>query len=467
MQSALQARSQSDISVVFQEELDDESLQDLNDEVNRWRQHESRKYLKSITPVVNCHYSEMSGIFKGAAYVSDENMPASAVVMNADICGTIGIYRITSFDKLDATIDQVITQRIATINQEKIFIDTSHPEYAGHEGVGLGEHNCEVSAFKSIVNPDTLEEAWHVVIRAYHTASSRKLLQMIQEDQSMTIGDLYRSKAYKNALESSEIVRDVLAARVASHLGVKLGAGDKQVSFMGETVTCATPNEVHYYNVIQKIQNYNGSPAYAYYSGCAGFAEHNPSMLLVSLGPTKGYMLLNYGNKLKLAVGNTKTAHAFPLSVPRRKRDIEFVSRGEASKLIHWNPKLSGHHKVHPDNYQHDYIDTKQGRDYLLNVGFRKPVNSVKLVPRGAYISSAPEHKLSIERLLQLNTRAKLLDVPKCHDFISSCLIQGYQALYLQDRKIKLNGDLIKSENELYFVLNADLVRRIIEIVNA
>jgi hypothetical protein len=436
------------------------------DSIQQWKTHNHRFYLRGLIPYSNARYSEVDGTLRGAAFILAPDAPAATFMRNRDLCSGVSAYRVVSFPaETRGDVASFTARAIASFRKKAPFVDTSIYDNDREVGVTLGAHNCSVTFVKGIVDED-LNEAWFLIVRNYHE-NSVGILRTLVREEGLTVAQVYASDVYQQTLMHNDAARNAVAASIATSLGLELSGGLSTTTLDGQKVHVAKPEVVNRFNILGRLPNYEGESAFVYYSGAYGFAEHKPNAIVFGLGPSKGYVLIGHGNGRGYEVGTVKTAFGFPMGVPKLVSSVADALTRKSSDIIQWGSKFAGHTRASPDLYHDDYIKSEVGRAHIRELGFRKDVNMLRLVPKGVYMSSPSELDLTIDQLLDLQPTATTIMVPSTHPFVQTALMPGYQALKATDRSVKLIGGVIKQETDRYVELSTDTVRQILSIVRS
>jgi hypothetical protein len=219
--------------------------------------------------------------------------------------------------------------------------------------------------------------------------------------------------------------------------------------------------------VIRRILNWNGKEVYVFYSGCYGIVD-GTNIIVLGLGPTKGHLIIGYGQTKSLQIGGPETAFAFPLGVPVAAASSLIAGVGKAvSKLVCWGSDICAHNKAFNGAYHHTFYEDADGSKMLDTLGFRKKVTTLRVVPKGVYLSSPSDHVMSIEEILTLNPERDIQRVPARHQFIQHSLIKGYSAMKARDPSVRLMGGIIVREDDTHMEIRTDVIREILKAVSA
>lgn len=417
-------------------------------------------HLKTIIALPSAHMSSDSTCLKGVVYVLDSKMPAHAVMKQKDLCGGVSVYRIDGFAKHSSqTLDEHVHTRMQAIGEAVGWVDTSLSLDSTFKGAGLGASNCSVGVFKSIVNQDTLEEAWHIVVRSYHVHSSSALYEWIHGDPGITVAEVYSSKMYAQAIQASDANRNVIAAIIAKHLGATLDSPLTQVELVDSQLLAATPLDTNRYNVVQKL-HIRGPDVYAFYSGCYGFSEFRSKMVIYGLGRQSGYNLIGYNNRQNQSYGRVESGYGFPMGPPPAATPVGEMTFTEAlakkaRAMMHWGGDMIYHPKLpFPAQLDEEKLYAQMGLD--------KKREKIRLVKRAVYISSPDPRGIPIDSLLLWHGGRDAIPVPKDHEFVMTHLMQSYLIISKRNPRLRLHGDVIINETSQHFVLNTSMLKTLV-----
>lgn len=418
--------------------------------------------VRAIIPMPNAHISRSDVTLRGAVYVTDGSTPAFLLMSTKDLCGAVSLYKISAFtDVRGSGLDEHIKAKLTSIHDASGWCDSSLSlENLQFVGPSMGDLNCSWGVFKSIVNEE-LEESWHLVVRSYHASSSRSLYNKIHGDQNISIKDVYESKEYVQCMKNAEAARNGVAAIISKHIGAKLDEPLSMGSIGDLKFAVAKPMEVNSYNFIQRISNFKGSQAYAYYNGCYGFSEQKVKMITYGLDRNKGYVVFNYGSKAPQTFGTSDYGYGFPMGSPP-ENVVDAVSRKMGS-LVRWGSAMVYHPKSVMATHMNTFHESLVGRSAFEKMGVTKDMTTLKLVNKSLYISSPDPRSMTVQEIVEWSgADSKMVAIPKEHEFIQSSLVYGYMVLYRKQRSLKLHGDVVVSENEQVFYISVAAIKDII-----
>ena len=448
----------------------------LKKELEAFHESNDGEHIRAIIGLSNASFSKKSRVAKGVVFVTDGAMPAVRILgLYHDLIGGVSVYCVEGFSFSGESgkplkIDEQIKKMMQRTREKPFAIDTSLIEDEEQAGITIGKHNSSIGIYKSMVNMEDFTEAWHIVVKSHYTAGSNKIHRLLNENPQLTMAQLHESSEYKTALSDSQKNRDGLAAAFASYLGAKFVKPTRIDTLNGVQATFATPDFTNVYNVVQRISDFEGQRAYAFYAGCYGFAEHQPIAIAFGRSPDQGYEIIGYGNTSVQQAGKPEYAYGYPMGSPRNTSDDRktLTSTPEATRkigdLIHWAGRSKTHTKADNRIYQSNFIDTEVGREHLSLLGFRKPAVQLKLLPRGLYVASHSEYDASIKTLIEYNPTLKTLFVPRDHVFIDDKLIPGYRSLQARDARVKLYGDILVGETDKYMEFSMSRVKEILAL---
>lgn len=426
-----------------------------------------RTNLISVIGLPNAHISTEDNELRGVVFVMNGNMSTAAIMASHhDIGAGVSSYSVSSFDG-QVNVEAFTTKLTASLN------DTSLLKHENVDGVALGRVNCSVGIYRARShNVEEIEDSWHIIVRSYYTKGSEALRNKILSDNP-TVQTLYNSQEYKDLIHNANRIRDAIAVKFAQSVGAKLGEPTRVERLFGADTTLAKSSCINHYNVIQKLPVFQTKTAsydraYAFYSGCYGFAEGNSKCFLFGLGPTKGYEVFGFGAK-DIRIGSDAYAYAVPMGVTKTTSNVPHEQEDQFAKFVNWGGRFKKHTRVQFSTYDYNTLSDKRGLKYILRssgFGQVKPP-SMRFLPRSVYLSSPSELRAPVSTLVEFDATKDAIPIPKNHRFIDRHLISGWRELQKINPDTKLFGDVVVKEDDLYMVINAKRLREIISVEKA